>query len=368
MHEFPADLPAFAPELLAPLADLRRRLRAAGRPVAVICIGASGRAHVERAQPELVAEFDRAVAALPASLPQGSERAWVTQGREHLVLLEADPQSAALAADLLVESGRLLALAPGEPPTWAGVHVGLALDPSDKELFIEALVAVAQEGANVARSRGGECVVHTRLYDLLQGRLERAQGRSATPRTAATSPQSLPVLTTPIAEPQRNGSEGHRANGTAPPSEDRRADLERRLRERLEHASHGHLEAQTGFAATVFAGPPVREQADQLRAVARTLAADLIEEERRELDRSHREEVELLERRIERLLRSLEETEAELRRLALEATGDGGIPSYHRTIQGISASDAHLAAKRELMAQLLEANLELRRRIAESAA
>lgn len=349
MHEFPDALPGPAPALLAPLAELRRRLRAEGRPVAVLCLGASGRASLERNRPERVADLDGAIGALLEALPAGIRRSSLSSGGEHLVLIEADAQAAALCAELLVEQGREWTPDEGERPVWAGAHVGLALDSDERGFHLETLIAVAREGAAVARNRGGECVVHTRLYELVQRRLERELGVPAPAPTRGTVPMGTPSV--------------ERSAAAIEPADTAREELEQRLAARLAETASLPRAARSALLATDGS-----TAADPQRAAARRLVAEAFDEERRELERRHREEVELLEQRIRRLLRSLEETEAELRRLSQVAGQDPGVPSVYRTIQGLAEGDLQHAVKRELMAQLLEANLELRRRIAGSAA
>lgn len=77
-----------------------------------------------------------------------------------------------------------------------------------------------------------------------------------------------------------------------------------------------------------------------------------------------------LERRIAKLVASLDETEAALKRLAMASQSDSGIESIYRTVQGLDGGDPAAAAKKELMRAIFEKNLELhvRRAAAESPA
>jgi len=82
-----------------------------------------------------------------------------------------------------------------------------------------------------------------------------------------------------------------------------------------------------------------------------------------ELIERHNREVDLLERRIAKLSRSLEVTEEELRQMALLKDVDQGVSSIYREVQGLSA-DAHDRERREaMMSSIFEANLELQDRI-----
>jgi hypothetical protein len=77
-------------------------------------------------------------------------------------------------------------------------------------------------------------------------------------------------------------------------------------------------------------------------------------------ERAHRAEVELLERRIAKLMETLDATERELRALARRQTEPDGIASIYREVQGIGEEDSRFKMKAALMEKILQANLELR--------
>lgn len=81
-------------------------------------------------------------------------------------------------------------------------------------------------------------------------------------------------------------------------------------------------------------------------------------EERR---RMHTDEVDRLERRVAKLLESLDETEVVLRRLEAAKAIDVGLPSLYRVVQGLSEEEENRELKQELMAAIFEANLTLKR-------
>lgn len=72
--------------------------------------------------------------------------------------------------------------------------------------------------------------------------------------------------------------------------------------------------------------------------------------------------VQELERRIAKLVGSLEQTEQALRRVAKAQQGDGGLESIYRTVQGLDPGDPSEEAKKQLMRAIFEKNLELYRR------
>lgn len=73
----------------------------------------------------------------------------------------------------------------------------------------------------------------------------------------------------------------------------------------------------------------------------------------------HRGEVELLERRIEKLTSTLTSTEQQLLTALNTTQVEQGISSIYREVQGISEKDVFFQKKKGLMASIFEANLAL---------
>jgi hypothetical protein len=65
-------------------------------------------------------------------------------------------------------------------------------------------------------------------------------------------------------------------------------------------------------------------------------------------------------RRIAKLMSALDESRAELGRLQESSKVDPGLASIYRDVQGLSGEAKDASAKREMMAVLFEANLELK--------
>jgi len=82
------------------------------------------------------------------------------------------------------------------------------------------------------------------------------------------------------------------------------------------------------------------------------------------LKASHREEVDMLERRLTKLRGLLEAQEVDLRRAVSEGQVDSGWSSCYRGVQGLDRDDPGAELKREMLAQIFEANQELQTRIA----
>ncbi len=71
------------------------------------------------------------------------------------------------------------------------------------------------------------------------------------------------------------------------------------------------------------------------------------------------QQTQLLERRVAKLVHSLETTEQALRRLSAQAQLPQGIGSVYRSVQGLSAAEQDAETKRALMTDIFEKNLEL---------
>jgi hypothetical protein len=80
-----------------------------------------------------------------------------------------------------------------------------------------------------------------------------------------------------------------------------------------------------------------------------------------ELRREHDGELVQLERRLEKLVASLEGAELALERAASARAADLGIESIYKSVQGLPAAERARELKSALMASIFEANLELRR-------
>ena len=70
-------------------------------------------------------------------------------------------------------------------------------------------------------------------------------------------------------------------------------------------------------------------------------------------------QIELLQRRLDKLRRLLELRESELGRLAAAGEIEPGLASIYRTVQGLEGDDETVRRKREMMARIFDANLQL---------
>ena len=107
-------------------------------------------------------------------LPREGDIIALKDGHSMIVALTRSRQEAteALARRLVAAAMRLPV--PGvHHPVVASVSIGLAFARYDAGFWFETLLAVAQDGAQVASSGGGSRAVHTELYSFHQKRLER---------------------------------------------------------------------------------------------------------------------------------------------------------------------------------------------------
>jgi hypothetical protein len=74
-------------------------------------------------------------------------------------------------------------------------------------------------------------------------------------------------------------------------------------------------------------------------------------------------EVDQLNRRIDKLARSLGQKEQELMRVAAMKSIDPGISSIYRTVQGLSGEESFYDKKREIMADIFAANMRLKQQL-----
>ncbi|MBK8177630.1 MAG: hypothetical protein IPK67_01715 [Planctomycetes bacterium] len=128
--------------------------------------------------------------------------------------------------------------------------------------------------------------------------------------------------------------------------------LERRLLDRLAGCL-GPIAAEA--RAKEALGPVLRS----LRELVDQQVAEGLARERQR----HEVELERQERRVRKLLRSLERTESLLMEFSAGEEQEAGIGSGYRTVQGLSLEDGKVERKQAMMQRILQANLDLRTRL-----
>ena len=101
------------------------------------------------------------------------------------------------------------------------------------------------------------------------------------------------------------------------------------------------------------------------------LVMDVVSGERRDAEAARAalrdREVDTLQRRIKKLNENLVVSEQRLQHVAALKSLDGGISSVYRDVQGLDMTEQHAAKKKELMAEIFKANLQLQKRSAAGA-
>ena len=76
-------------------------------------------------------------------------------------------------------------------------------------------------------------------------------------------------------------------------------------------------------------------------------------------DGAHQRQIQILERRLEKLVILLELREGELERFKRQDLMEPGIASYFDTVQGLAPDEPMVEAKRDLMKRIFEQNVAL---------
>ena len=210
------------------------------------------------------------------------------------------------------------------------LSIGIAHAQFDTAYWFQTLLAVANEGVEIAQNSGGGRLVHTELYGFHQKRLERL-----------SPDRPKPTLPPPIVhEAPVNPAYLRPASPPAPiPSA----------------APARSASASAPVAAPNPAG--IAELEERVLRLARDWTEEALAKALAETQKAHSGEVDVLERRIQKLTRALEEAQSELVRAQAGHEIDPGVASAYRTVQGLRDGDG---AKRDMLEKLFQANLELR--------
>ena len=223
-------------------------------------------------------------------------------GDKILALFPHTGERGAIAvADRLVKIARDLEFSGGGPQISVTLTVGISFPRTEEERDLEFLVEQASNASRDGEAAGGD------RWTLQAPALNHQEELASAPNSAADFGQLMDDV----------------------------------LREKMQtiYESMGEqLPDLAGRDSEVFA-----------------LALKKMAEERKTQD----SKLELLERRIERLSHNLGLTEEQLQR-AMEMKGiDPGVASIYQEVQGISDGDSDKALKKDMMAAIYEANLEL---------
>ncbi|MCP3920520.1 MAG: diguanylate cyclase [bacterium] len=221
----------------------------------------------------------------------------------------------------LLEGARQLQFATGAGTIRITLSVGISHNEHPGAISFETLERVAEEGVAVADAAGGDRSVETELYQLYE-----QQALHATLDETLEDDGYRTRLENLVAE------EGDFERAVAQIAEEIAARV-------LSEGQQEHELAQVDPPAAL----PGQEG----------LASDEASEYQREIDK--------LQRRVAKLTKSLGLTETELGRLRKVKNVDDGLSSIYRDVQGLGDEDLHSVLKKELMAKIFEANLDLRK-------
>ncbi len=260
-----------------------------------------------------------------------------------------------------------------------GLIAGVATGDGHAEMPLDDLVIVAMEGLGVARSDGGDQAIHSELYDLVQvlrGRNPRpvrydaptAARDEGLPRKVARPVESAAPKPTPVRADADLAATGI--------DDTEYAEIDLAVTEPSVNERGVRVESDDPFAY-------VDTRSDALsdaRALALTRGIAPGEQELAELARSHfaerdalRDELAQLqadardapargtsdvqERRIKKLLRKLEDAEAEIEKLRAHQESDPGLASFFTAVQGLDPDEPNAQAKRGMLDKVFRKNV-----------
>jgi hypothetical protein len=259
-------------------------------------------------------------------------------------VLVAQPRGAPALKELGSDLVRYL----GNRFVGAQVSIGLASTNGREKLELDDAIAVAIEGLEVAAASGSNRAVHSELYELTLA-TRRRQG-TIFPLESVRNLEERDFV------PRPEGST------EAAPEPTEQAESLGEFDDPFAHlASEAYeLNAESAMALTNGIAP-------QAAAVAELEAKSKAEIERLrlELEVARREklqsvgpesDVNIQERRIQKLVDQLEGAEAEIARLREESSADRGVESAYRSVQGLDPAEPAAPTKRVLIDGVFEAN------------
>lgn len=266
----------------------------------------------------------------------------------------------------------------------ANLCVGVASSSHGAGLAPADLVAVAIEGLALAQAEGGGRAVHSELYDLVQLSSARRRARSipfedapedwipraeAAPIASAPAPTQAPApapeLRTEAAPvppaPEPPPALEHEPQPAAPIPTERSSVTEADDPfARPTDSDDVLIPHEAAARLTTSIAPDLATREATSRAELGTLRDEIatLRQERDQLRRSDAQVRGLLERRIAKVTRQLEETEAEVEELRRAQSTDGGVASSFRAVQGLDPTDPAASQKRGMLEGVFESNRE----------
>lgn len=241
------------------------------------------------------------------------------------------PAGAAAIADRLLSGARELKFDGDGHTLQITLSVGSSHNQTSTPLSYEDMVRTGEEALAEARAGGGDryLVREPKLLSPEPGAI-----RLPTPGPVAPAPATRPA-----------------APPLTPPDPSREGELFERLKDFLSEHTVTKPDVR-GMEKEILDSvlKALRDERDKSREQRETKTAD-----------PHAEQIELMHRRISKLSGMLDRTESELRRLSGKAAQkDEGIASIYDEVQGIDDDESDSGLKKEMMAQIFQANLDLK--------
>ncbi len=293
-------------------------------------------------------EILKAVISMLRSSQRDSDLLGLTQDdRILLVFPHTTPESAGLLAKRLLTGARKLRFDRDGRSLRISLSIGISNNRQTTELSFETLVAVAEDGLTVADAAGGDRSVETELYQLYE---KKRKARARARENSGLAPEEPSRIVAAVPPPETRRGEGPRLTPEDP--------IGQALLELL--ATQGFEGNQfVGIDPEAVAAAIRRAQAQKIAPALPVIPHEATPEEIHEKER----QIELLERRIAKLMEQLGLTEADLLRVQAMKGLDVGLPSIYKSVQGLTGAEEEFARKKAMMLTILEANLALKREL-----
>jgi len=243
------------------------------------------------------------------------------------VFPHTNAESASFLAERLLKGARNLSFTIGGRSLRVTLSIGLSHSEQEGPICFDTLMRVAEEGLVVAEAGGGDRYIETELYQLYESQ-----------RAARDEPASELELAPPAS------SEGAGPLSLVGAEDDLEA-AAARLADQLVEDALAEIRAERDALRDALADTQMKRQAEL----------------ESESQYGSQTEIDMLRRRLSKVTKSLGLTEQELSRLRLLKTSDPGLSSVYRDVQGLSMEDAHAELKLELMQNIFQANVNLRK-------
>lgn len=244
----------------------------------------------------------------------------------------AEPAVAPVVARKLLTTVREMRFDRDGRSVRATVSIGIAHNRHKLAISFDTLIGVAEEGLRVADAAGGDRFIETELYQLYERKRREneftAQPGAPLPPAGSSADQASPA-------PSQASRAAQLLGETL---------LELFTARGMQVGEDGKLDQQALLRMLIA----LQDERFQPNASAAELA-------------EARRQNELLERRIAKLTQELGVTSDELRRIAELKSVDGGVASIYKTVQGLSGTEANAERKREMMKEIFQANVALKK-------